>query len=537
MARLDQKIKVFEPGSIIAGRYRVLDVIGSGAVGIVVRVSDSELDREIVALKVLHPHLALESSTLKRFQQEIIISRQLSHPNIVRVFDFDSNGTQGLYFISMEFIQGPNLREFLSVHKAGRLAFDDAVRIVHQLALALSFAHEKGVIHRDIKPENTLLSAKGEVKLSDFGLAHTLQATIGLTATGDALGTPEYMAPEVFCGRAPDARSDIYSLGIIAYEIAAGDVPFQHENFVALAKCHMEMPVPEAVLASAGVPLWYQQLVMRCLAKERAERFQSCTELLDTLRGTASETLSQPHLVLPVAKKSKALQRFYMSRYARLGWRVMIFTLLAFGYWVIILNTQNYHSRRRLLTSIYSLEKVYRIELPAVKRVFGIPELPLRDPETVIHAMRANDHVMIHALLSADVELGYADGDGNTYIHYAIEFFDGKYIGQLAANGAPLNAYNKDGNCPLHAALKKQLKGAVEQLMYAGANPNLKDREGDTALHLAALARDFSSIRRIMEHGGFAAERNELGITALHIAARNADIASMRILLEHGADA
>ena len=192
-------------GTLLAGRYEVLERLGGGGMGEVVSAVDHVLDGEVVALKMLYPQLVQDSAILARFRNEVVVSRRLSHPNIVSIYDFGTLGN-GLYFISMEYVRGQNLGQRIYDDNRESIAFDDIIFILKKVACGLGHAHKRGVIHRDLKPDNILLSESREVKITDLGLARTLSVDKGFTQTGETVGTPYYMAPEQIQGARLDHR-------------------------------------------------------------------------------------------------------------------------------------------------------------------------------------------------------------------------------------------------------------------------------------------------------------------------------------------
>ena len=207
-----------KPGSIIAGRYEVIQQIGSGGMGMVFKCHDLTLD-DTVALKLLLPHLASDQGIFKRFRNEVLVARNLTHNNIVRIHDITA-GEEGRFCISMEFVDGVSLKDIIygiPGHESETqisLSFEQRLLIFYQILCGVAYAHNKGVIHRDLKPANVLISAQGEVKIVDFGTARVVGTDTNLTMTGQMIGTPDYMAPEQIRGEQLSAACDIYALGI-----------------------------------------------------------------------------------------------------------------------------------------------------------------------------------------------------------------------------------------------------------------------------------------------------------------------------------
>jgi len=274
-----------KPGKLIAGRFEICGRIGSGGMGMVYRAIDRELEDD-VALKLLHPHLAQDETVFRRFRNEVLVARSLSHPNIVRTHDIGKTD-DGYSYISMELVKGVSLKEYLvnrtGSHQEGGeyslLPFKEAASIYSQILSGINYAHAKGVIHRDLKPANVMIDRNGEVKLADFGTARILGMDTSITRTGQLIGTPDYMAPEQIRGEKLDQSCDIYSLGIIAYELVTGARPFAADTAVAVAFKHLNEPMPQVSELAPESPAWFQQLVDKAAAKSRDDRFSSVADL------------------------------------------------------------------------------------------------------------------------------------------------------------------------------------------------------------------------------------------------------------------
>ena len=233
-------------GELIVGRYELEELVGSGGMSNVFRAHDRLLERT-VALKILHEQYTRDEDYVERFRREARAVAQLTHPNIVTVID---RGEQdGRQFIVFEYVDGQNLKE-LSAH--GPLDPREAVGLALQVAHALSFAHARGLVHRDVKPQNVLLNDDGQAKVTDFGIARSLDVH-GVTQTGTVLGTSDYIAPEQARGQKVDPKTDIYSLGAVLYELLTGEVPFSGDNFVAVAMRHVERAAAERARPPAGL--------------------------------------------------------------------------------------------------------------------------------------------------------------------------------------------------------------------------------------------------------------------------------------------
>jgi serine/threonine protein kinase len=273
---------------ILAGRYRLVEFIARGGMAEVWEGHDVLLARR-VAVKLPHPHLGRQETFRRRFRREAVAAARLSHPNVVAVFDTGTDDEDN--FIVMELVDGPSVRELLVPDRP--LSVDRAVSVASQVATALEYAHRQGVVHRDIKPANILIGRDDRVKVADFGIA---KAALGddNTQTGTALGTARYLAPEQVEGGLPDGRSDIYSLGVVLYEMVCGRPPFQADNELALALQHMRADPPSPLSLNPLVPPWLEGIVLRALAKSPDERFGSADRFCDALARGPAWTGSRP---------------------------------------------------------------------------------------------------------------------------------------------------------------------------------------------------------------------------------------------------
>ena len=260
-------------GTLFAGRYQIIDELGAGGMGRVYKVHDTELDAQVV-LKVLLPEVAAEPETISRFRNELKLSRDISHKNVCRMFDL--NISSGSYYITMEYMDGESLKTIIQMTK--KLSVATAISMTKQICEGLGEAHRHGVVHRDLKPGNVMIDRDGHAKILDFGLARSIESK-GITATGIIIGTPEYMSPEQVLEKTVDRRSDIYSLGVLLYEMLTGQLPFDGDSPVRVALKHVKEKPIEPKEINLKIPQVVSHVILKCLEKEKENRYQSTEEL------------------------------------------------------------------------------------------------------------------------------------------------------------------------------------------------------------------------------------------------------------------
>jgi serine/threonine protein kinase/tetratricopeptide (TPR) repeat protein len=290
------------PGTIFGKRYEILKLLGQGGMGAVYKAIDREVDR-LVALKVIRPELAAIPEILHRFKQELVLARQVTHKNVIRIYELGE--AAGTKFITMEYIEGQDLSTLIK--ERGKLSIAESVQIMEQVCLALEAAHAEGVVHRDLKPQNIMMDAQGKAYVMDFGIARSTE-TPGMTRTGAVLGTPDYMSPEQVLGKHVDALSDLYTMGIIFYQLLTGVMPFQADTVVASMLIRTQERPHPATDVDPAIPKALSDMVSKCLEFDPKQRYQSATETLQDLRswrsGTAvAVTASPPKVTEPPRSK------------------------------------------------------------------------------------------------------------------------------------------------------------------------------------------------------------------------------------------
>ncbi|MGA7852430.1 MAG: serine/threonine-protein kinase [Candidatus Acidiferrales bacterium] len=270
----------------LSQRYEILASAGHGSMGNVYKARDRETG-ETVALKLLKPEIASDQAMMDRFKNELLFARKITHKNVCRVYEFNRLGV--VAYTSMEFVEGESLRSVLN--RFGGLPQRKAVDLALQICSGLKEAHAQGIVHRDLKPENVMIDAQGNVKIMDFGIARSMEA--GTRLTGSMVGTPAYMAPEQVAGKPVDYRTDIYSLGLMLYEMFTGSPAFRADNPVAVALKQMreEPPLPREV--EPNVPVSAERIILKCLEKEPERRFQTVADLESALQSPVPMTSSQ----------------------------------------------------------------------------------------------------------------------------------------------------------------------------------------------------------------------------------------------------
>ena len=262
-------------GHLLGERYRIQRLLGSGGMADVYEALDLELE-EIIAVKVVHPDVANREEMVNQFKKEIKLARKIVHPNVCRIYDFGS--TEDLKFVTMELIEGSTL-DALNKERPD-LDLDTKVEMFREILSGLEAAHQTGIIHRDLKPQNVMVTPEGRAVIMDFGIARELSTDEISTATSDVIGTPAYMAPERMLGNRVDQRADIYSLGVILFELATRRRPFSGMTVFDMAKNQLSVDPPNPSAINPDLPAWLEPIILKMLAKEPKDRFQTVAELM-----------------------------------------------------------------------------------------------------------------------------------------------------------------------------------------------------------------------------------------------------------------
>ncbi len=294
------------PGTLLGKRYDILAVLGEGGMGTVYKAKDLELGR-LVALKVIRPEMASRPEIIERFKREIVLASQVTHKNVLRIHDLGEAGE--VRFLSMTYVEGPNLKALLE--KDGPLPLDRGLAFARQIGEALQAAHDAGIVHRDLKPQNVLIGEDDTAYIADFGISRSLAEGGTMTETGTVLGTVDYMSPEQARGETPDHRGDIYSLGVMLYEMFTGALPFRASNALSVMMKRLHEDAPSLRRARPELPAWLSAVVARALQRRPEDRYQSARDLLrdlDRQRATRSwRRLARPRYLVPAAALAAVL--------------------------------------------------------------------------------------------------------------------------------------------------------------------------------------------------------------------------------------
>ena len=293
----------FSPGESFGPRYKIIEEIGRGGMGRVYKAKDKELGIT-VALKMIHPEYSAQPHIIERFKKETLLARSLAHENVIRIYDLGE--VDGIKFISMNYIKGQNLKELILT--SGTLSVDTVISITKQICEALKAAHEKGIVHRDLKPQNILVDNNGRVFVTDFGVAKSVEIQED-SAPGIIIGTIQYISPEQAEGEKADLRSDLYSLGIIIYEMLTGEKPFKAETYTGFIQKHIHEKPKSPSKINPNIPSYLEKIILKCLEKDKNSRYQKAEEILHDLE--EHKVTTRPFV--PRIRTKKLLKAAYAS--------------------------------------------------------------------------------------------------------------------------------------------------------------------------------------------------------------------------------
>ena len=533
----------YQSGHVLAGRFEVAKVIGRGSTGVVLLVRDREMSEQTFALKIPHAHLIADERILERFRNELLLHRQLSHPGIVRLYSIGQL-ENGLPYFTAEFVAGTSLRGVLSEYSGNKLPVADAIYILSRILDALAFAHGKGIIHRDIKPENVLINVDGAVKLADFGLAQSLASAGDMTRTGECSGTPLYMAPEQFEGTATDARTDLYAVGILAFELLAGRPPFRGDTYVNLARQHLRAPLPLEELREAEIPEHLITFIQRCCEKPLGLRIESAQEAKDILLGLQREKEDASRTRIAVTVRRSQRQKGGARPTTEI-WRTLV---LVFWLVAIPLQSQNQSNRIHVHPVLLQAKQQMGISFDWLQWLLRFPVISDVSERSLYNAVLQNKITFYAPLLRAKIGTHYADSDGNLPLHLAMSrsASDTGAIIQDAKENFFIDFPNHRGDSALHLAVQNQNTEAIRYLLAFGGNPvsfgatpDVTNNSGDTPLMLAIRKRDFASVDALL---GYSRQkinfslRDAKGMTALHLAAELGERKVVEQLIKAQAD-
>ncbi len=579
-----KSVQRFQKGRLFCDRYEIIRCIGYGSVGEIYEVKDRELDDQTVAIKFLHNFLREDTATLQRFQNEVFISRQLAHPNIARVYDFAS--ADGIYFITLEYVSGCNLSEVAASYASRSLPEKDALYLLLQIAEGLACAHQKNVIHRDLKPHNIIVESSGLAKISDFGLAFSIETDHGLTRTGEMIGSPAYLAPEQFSKSVADPRADVYAFGILAFELLTGDIPFDSKSYYELAKLHEKAEFPRHTLEAQGISEPLISIIERCCEKSPDKRPEDASALLKLLTGLGADPKSNNLRLKTIVSQKRQDSRITTGKEAR----SVQFWLMAVMLLILYFVFSEPSVRRRVAESLVQIERHTGLPTAHLHKYMFYSSSDFSDINELLRLasseVRWGGNGDVRIFLESGINLmeRIPDGTNDTVMH--------KLMGDLTAKSAPilehaklnnlLNQRNNKGETPLMRAVQLGdamsisylLRGTVrlqrlweiekgyrehtnEHSIFLetpdafynkllgslvhGADQRIADRDGNYPLHVAISAGDIGIVRILTNPENISPKlpptaRGPRGYTALHLAVilEHEDIA--KHLIEQGYD-
>ena len=520
-------------GLILGGRYRVSRSLGSGASGVVLLASDLELNEKQVVLKVLHSHLLFRADSFGRFQQEARITMDLSHPNVISTYGMTRHDDETCFLV-MEYFDAESLEDVLRQDDKPALTIPVVENILISIARGLHYAHLLGITHRDLKPANILISNFETVKISDFGLSQMLRNEARYTGQGNIIGTPYYISPESLRGELVDSRSDIYSFGIMAYQLLTGELPFDGESFWELADKHLNSPVPDPRELDPSIPEYFADLIVTCCAKNREDRFGSMQEVRSRILDNSDMGSSQ---VIDKGSTLSVSHLLHFDENAVIGNRRVYKYLLSILFFAVVVVPffAPYYNRsvaKLYATNVFWLERKLDVKVPVLRMLSRIP----LDADANSYLFTERPWLR-HSIVEAGYELDYLHPEtGISPLQNAIGEDNYSLIYRMIAHGIDANLKDHAGWTALHHAVRRGRKRVVRSLIKAGADVNIKNSEEKTPLLLAAKLAHRAVVKVLLENGADPNDTSLDGYSVLHWAARSGDVELARTVLSYGAN-
>ena len=530
---------ILTPGNVLHGRYEIVKSLGAGANGHVTLAKDLQLGGQLLALKALYAHLLFSEDSYTRFRLETRVMMTLSHPHIVSSFGMDRE-PGGICYLKMEYCENASVAALLAQQGDQHLEFAVLYRLLAEIASGLAYAHSCHIIHRDLKPENILLNKAGRALIGDFGLAQLIRKEARYTGYGHIAGTPNYMAPEQLSGGIIDTRSDIYSFGILAFELTTGKKPFAAETFWALADQHINCIIPDITECRPETPEWLVQLIKTCVQKDRSDRYTSMDDVLATLLREAPEelvgiqaaTLSTREATVVSASEQHAPEIILINRRLRLlielGLKIGLAIFFILPPWV------NSSIAWRYGAIGLRAERILGFKLVPLRYIFHV------DQRLTYPATYFDNTVPFHWKYSViwggfDPNV-FDETSGDWAIHSVLKTSQPRLITMFLDLNPRMNVRSKDGATPLLYTINSGFAPSALQLLARGADPNIGDSKGNTPLHAAARGGRVALMIALIDAGGDLRAENDDGDTPLHLAVVSGSAEAVRLLLDRGSN-
>ncbi len=535
------------PGSRLYGRFLIQACVGRGAVGVVYRAIDTELRNTPVALKCPHARTLLSEKALSRLRREVLLSRKLTHPHIVGVYELISTDGE-VPVVVMEHVDGGTLESLIRSSSFSSIPYFEKLELLRQIASALAYAHDHGVVHRDIKPQNVLLSTSGSAKIADFGLGRCFEDDQRLTRTGASLGTPHYMAPEQFRGEEAGPTADMYSFGILAYELVSGEKPYAEDIYLALALKHTLEPLPRLPVEGAALPSWLPAVLEKCTAKKPEERFSSMHEVVDIFERACSHlscnACSEAVARMKRARRKDGTRAQIWNVIRRCFWLPVLWIFIQVG--LLVAAEFSPDMRARVATVALVAEHFFERDVTfPLKHMLGVDSYHTAFSEDIFRAIAfsssTDNHVPLKALIWSGADLTVRDAMGETPLMKVVRKNPQMMVFMLEM-GADINARGTYGRTAFQESIVSGAFSGEYKSILSKVDFSLKDENGWNALHYAAYNGRIRALEVILADARsrpYLFDRDLSGLTPLLLAVKF-DIPSqvdvVRVLLENGAD-